>query len=335
MAVFAARVEATRRGGYTSSPLREHLAWRIAGARTVDVLASFVQSSGLEVIEERLFDALRNDARVRILVSDYLYISDPKALATLLGWCELAAEESETQRLFVKLIEIAKLPNNPDSFHPKAWHVVEGRRDFISVGGSNLSKPALLSGVEWNLLSTDTASEPSHAQVADEFESLWQVASPLTPQLVERYAGSAEKYRREHFLPESEDVPEIPTPRPWQVEALAALKRIREAGHRRALVADTTGMGKTWLAAFDTCQFSDEIGRRPRVLIIAHRVHILAQAEAVLSRRLDHSFCAGTTAWYIGNRGDRAVASRHSGSEPLRSKYLCWRKRKTFGSLRK
>lgn len=43
-------------------------------------------------------------------------------------------------------------------------------------------------------------------------------------------------------------------------------------------------MGKTWLAAFDACQFGDEVGRRPRVLIVAHRAHILAQAEAVLSR---------------------------------------------------
>ena len=68
--------------GYPHSPLWEQLSWRIAGAHAVDVLASFVQSSGLAIIEEQLFEALRSGAQVRILVSDYLYISAPKALRT-------------------------------------------------------------------------------------------------------------------------------------------------------------------------------------------------------------------------------------------------------------
>ncbi len=176
----------------------------------------------------------------------------------------LAAEEFDNDRLHVRLIETAKLPTDPESFHPKAWRIVEGSRDFISVGSSNLSKAALVSGVEWNLLSTSTASEPSHLQFSAEFQALWQVASPLTPALVESYAESAAKYRQEHFLPEADDVQEIPEPRPWQVEALASLARVREAGHSRALVAVATGMGKTWLAAFDACQFGEEIGQTPK-----------------------------------------------------------------------
>lgn len=306
--------------GYPASPLWEHLAWRIAGAKSVDVLVSFVQSSGLEVIEERLFEALANEAVIRILISDYLYISDPRALRTLLGWCDLATEESGCQRFHVKLIEVAKLPSSPASFHPKAWRIVEEFRDFISVGSSNLSKPALLTGVEWNLFSTTNNQESPHAQVSEEFDALWQVASTLTPELVSGYAKAAEKYRKEHFVPETGTVEQVPTPRVWQIGALEALKRIRDAGHRRALVAVATGMGKTWLAAFDACQFGEAIKRRPRVLIIAHRAHILAQAEAVLSRLLDYRFAEGSTAWYIGNRselsGDLVVASIQKLSRP-------------------
>jgi superfamily II DNA or RNA helicase/diadenosine tetraphosphate (Ap4A) HIT family hydrolase/HKD family nuclease/SOS-response transcriptional repressor LexA len=316
----AGRSAPTLSVGYPHSPLWEQLSWRIAGAHAVDVLASFVQSSGLAVIEEQLFEALRAGAQVRILVSDYLYISAPKALRTLVGWCDLASEDFDNAPLQVRLIETAKLPTRPESFHPKAWRIVEGPRDFISVGSSNLSKAALVSGVEWNLLSTSTASEPSHLQFSEEFQTLWQVASPLTPELVESYAKLAAQYRQEHFLPEADDVQEIPEPRPWQVEALASLARVRDAGHSRALVAVATGMGKTWLAAFDACQFGEEIGRRPRVLIIAHRAHILAQAEAVLSRLLDHQFGAGSTAWYIGNQSDLSselvVASIQKLSRP-------------------
>jgi diadenosine tetraphosphate (Ap4A) HIT family hydrolase/HKD family nuclease len=306
--------------GHPASPLWEHLSWRIAGARKVDVLASFVQSSGLDVIEERLFDALRNDAQVRILVSDYLYISDARALRRLLGWCDLTLEEFGDNRLQARLIEVAKMPSAPASFHPKAWHIVEGDREFISVGSSNLSRPALQTGVEWNLLSSGSHHRQAHAQVATEFESLWRSGTLLTPSLVAQYDLNATKYRQSNFVPASIETEEIPTPRAWQIEALAALKRLRLAGHTRALVAVATGMGKTWLAAFDACQLGDEIRRRPRVLIIAHRAHILAQAEASLSLMLDHRFTAGTTAWYIGDSselaGELVVASVQKLSRP-------------------
>lgn len=306
--------------GHPDSPLWEHLSWRLAGAHRVDVLASFVQLSGLDVIEQRLFDALRNGAQVRILVSDYLYISDARALCRLFGWCGLAMEEFCGTRLHARLIESAKLPSAPASFHPKAWHIDEGDRVFISVGSSNLSRAALQTGIEWNLVSSGRHQQQPHAQVATEFELLWHSGTPITPQLVAQYTTDAAKYRQANFVPESIDKDEIPSPRAWQVEALAALRRLRAAGHARALVAVATGMGKTWLAAFDVCQLGSEIGRRPRVLIIAHRAHILAQAEAALSLLLDHRFSIGATAWYIGQRselaGELVVASVQKLSRP-------------------
>ncbi|TWU39504.1 type I restriction enzyme EcoKI subunit R [Novipirellula artificiosorum] len=306
--------------GHPHSSLWDQLSWRIAGAKTIDVLVSFVQSSGLDVIQQRLFDAIRNDARARILVSDYLYISDPRAIRRLLAWCELATEEFGSERLLVRLIETAKLPSKPASFHPKAWRIAEDQRDFISVGSSNLSKPALQTGIEWNLLSEVGVADTSHSQVATEFESLWKVGTPLTVDVVNQYADRAAEYREANFEPESIDEQETPSPRPWQIDALASLKRIREAGHSRALVAVATGMGKTWLAAFDACQFGETIKRRPRVLVIAHRAHILSQAESAISRMLDDRFAPGSTAWYIGNRselvGDLVIASIQKLSRP-------------------
>lgn len=105
--------------GYPNSPLWDELSWRLAGAKCIDVLASFVQLSGLDVIEERLFEAIRNDGRVRILVSDYLYISDAKALWRLMGWINVALEEFNEPRLQAKLVETVRLPSSPASFHAK------------------------------------------------------------------------------------------------------------------------------------------------------------------------------------------------------------------------
>jgi superfamily II DNA or RNA helicase/diadenosine tetraphosphate (Ap4A) HIT family hydrolase/SOS-response transcriptional repressor LexA len=306
--------------GHPDSPLWEELSWRIAGARSVDILASFVQMSGLDVVESRIFDALRNGARLRVLVSDYLYISDPKALDRLCGWCDSALEEETGGTFSVRLIELERIPSAPDSFHPKAWYIADDQGGLLTVGSSNLSRPALQSGIEWNLLSTGVGRSGAHAQFATEFDRLWEWASPLTPELVDRYAAKARLYRETNFVPDSIDVREILSPRPWQVAALESLGKIRDAGYRRALVAVATGMGKTWLAAFDAKQFGNRVHKRPRILIVAHRAHILAQAEAAVSQVLEPAFGEVKTAWYVGPRsdldGELVVASIQKLSRP-------------------
>jgi len=97
--------------------------------------------------------------------------------------------------------------------------------------------------------------------------------------------------------------------RPWQVAALASLARIREQGYSKALVAVATGLGKTWLAAFDVVAIANSLGRLPRVLVIAHRAEILAQAEATLRPALaaaaQHAgWPAPQTSWFVGDAGD-------------------------------
>ena len=93
-------------------------------------------------------------------------------------------------------------------------------------------------------------------------------------------------------------------PHDLQVEALAALARSREEGRRRALVVLATGLGKTWLAAFDAYAATrDRLeGRAPRLLFIAHREEILAQAEKTF-RRMFH-WERPTTGVFAGDRGE-------------------------------
>jgi superfamily II DNA or RNA helicase len=64
-----------------------------------------------------------------------------------------------------------------------------------------------------------------------------------------------------------------PQPHAIQRDALAAIERTRQEGFTAGLVVLATGLGKTWLAAFD----SDRNDYR-RVLFIAHREEILDQA---------------------------------------------------------
>ena len=74
---------------------------------------------------------------------------------------------------------------------------------------------------------------------------------------------------------------ELPVPQPneVQIEALKALADTRAVGYQRGLVVMATGLGKTYLAAFDSVQINAK-----RVLFVAHREEILLQAEATFQR---------------------------------------------------
>ncbi|MFM8325936.1 MAG: HIT domain-containing protein, partial [Pirellulaceae bacterium] len=151
--------------GAPDSSLWNAIAPRLPAARSVDILASFVQRSGLEVIERAIFSALDRGTKVRILVSDYLAISDPLALRRLLGWSQSASEDRLAGTLESRLIEMAKLPGNLESFHPKAWRIIDDQEVWIAVGSSNLSRAALQTGIEWNLLDQSSDTERvSHRQ---------------------------------------------------------------------------------------------------------------------------------------------------------------------------
>ena len=61
---------------------------------------------------------------------------------------ELAKEERAAGSFEVRLAEMKSLQANPSSFHPKAWRIADQAGGLIVVGSSNISKPALETGVE-------------------------------------------------------------------------------------------------------------------------------------------------------------------------------------------
>ena len=232
----------------------------------VDLLVSFVMKSGLEQVYGGLLDALDRGARVRVLTTDYLTVTDADALVRLLDLAELWPEAIAT-RVF----------HDPaTSFHPKAYlfSSADGTVAATFVGSNNLSASGIGGGIEWAIGAGQAVA------LLPAFERLWSDlrSQPLTHELLADY--------RQRWQPATHTagvVPEPPArppaPRPVQREALDALEQTRLEGFRRGLVVMATGLGKTWLAAFDTArpQFR-------RVLFVAHREEILRQSLEVFRR---------------------------------------------------
>jgi superfamily II DNA or RNA helicase/HKD family nuclease len=235
---------------------------------------SFIMTSGLNLIHEHLRLALERGVAIRILTTDYLFVTDPGALGRLL-------DDSLDDSLAGSL-EVCIFSAGDTSFHPKAYIFTSDpeRSGVALVGSNNLSRSGILDGVEWSLRSTQT--QP----LISEFDLLWndERTTSLTQEWLDVYAEKkrliptidAEGVRTVIRDSEVDNESEVFTPNQVQVEAKAALEATRIEGHRAGLVVMATGLGKTWLAAFDSMRPEFK-----RILFVAHRDEILSQSRAV------------------------------------------------------
>ena len=253
-------------------PLLPHLLSHFVWATKVDLAVAFILESGVRKIEGYLREFLERGGRARILTGDYMDVTEPEALLHLLDLQEMAKE-----RLDLRVFETAG-----QSFHPKAY-VFQGKADdgIAYVGSSNLSATALTQGVEWNLRVVTARDRIAFGEISTAFEKLLahERVRPVDPAWIESYRA-----RRTTAVALPIDIPREPPPQPpdpheIQREALEALTKTRAAGNEAGLVVMATGLGKTWLAAFDSAR--EEFRR---VLFVAHREEILSQAMATFRR---------------------------------------------------
>jgi HKD family nuclease len=259
--------------GGKSDPFLPTLLDAINKATEIDITVAFIRQSGLVLIFDALRDAMERNALVRVLTSDYMDVTEPQALRRLM----LLAERGADIRLF-------STAGDP-SFHIKSYIFLRRNGETLFdgcafVGSSNISNMALTRGLEWNLRVDYPEDSNKFLEILGKFEALFSDSRvfPLTHAWIGDYAA-----RRKVLLqvvtsePEDELLPATPTE--IQAEALAALQATRASGYRRGLVVMATGLGKTWLAAFDVQQVNAK-----RVLFVAHREEILLQAEDTFAR---------------------------------------------------
>ncbi|MGR3783752.1 MAG: DEAD/DEAH box helicase family protein, partial [Albimonas sp.] len=242
--------------------LLAHLVPHVDEAVEIDAAVAFALRSGVDLLFPYLEELLERGGRLRLLVGDYLGATDPAALRRLMDLPQTAD---------LRVFDAAAV-----AFHPKSWlfRFRDGTGALL-VGSSNLSRSALAGGVEWNLRLFGAPDAPALAEARAAFARLMArpEVAPLTHDWIDAYAARRLPPPPQETGLAPEPPPAAPEPHEIQAEALAALAASRARGHRAGLVVLATGLGKTFLAAFDSRPFA-------RVLFIAHREEILTQAMA-------------------------------------------------------
>lgn len=251
--------------------LGHELRAEIVTADQVDLLCAFVKWHGLRIIEEQLRELRRRGMPLRVITTTYMGATERRALDRLVR--EFGAEvkinyELRTTRL-----------------HAKAWLFRRGTGfDTAYVGSSNLSKAALLDGLEWNVRLSAVATPAVLRKFEATFDSYWNSpafktydpdrdADELDRALLE--AGGSWKDDGRRISLSGLEV----RPHPHQKGMLELLRKEREVhGHHRNLLVAATGTGKTVMAALDYKHLREELGGDPTLLFVAHRQEILTQS---------------------------------------------------------
>ncbi|BDZ64118.1 DUF3427 domain-containing protein [Agromyces mangrovi Wang et al. 2018] len=251
--------------------LGHELRAELESADHVDLLCAFVKWPGLRILEDPLERLKDRGAPLRVVTTTYIGATDPFALRALV-------ERYDAQIKVQYDIRRTRL-------HAKAWLFRrDSTFDTAYVGSSNLSRAALLDGLEWNVRLSRIATPSLITKFRATFDTYWSDAT------FEEYVPDRDEERLRDALAEASGTKSTDRvtislsgldvrPYPHQSEMLESLAAERQTHDRhRNLIIAATGTGKTVVAALDYKRLVAEAGADLRLLFVAHRGEILRQS---------------------------------------------------------
>ncbi|GGW29816.1 DUF3427 domain-containing protein [Streptomyces xantholiticus] len=246
----------------------------LATADRVDLLCAFVKWHGLRVIEQSLEAAHARNVPLRVITTTYIGATERRALDKLVEKYDAEVKVNYELR--------------STRLHAKAWLFRRNSGyDTAYVGSSNLSKAALLDGLEWNVRLSSIATPDVLRKFEATFDSYWSESA------FELYEPERDGSRLDAALQQAGRSTAAGTdsgrsitlsglevrPYPHQRDMLERLEveRTVHDRHRNLLVA-ATGTGKTVMAALDYKRLVSQHDRKLRLLFVAHRQEILRQS---------------------------------------------------------
>lgn len=221
------------------------------------ISVAFITESGVTPLLQTLKKLEKKGIKGKIITSDYLYFSQPKALRKL----------DDFQNIEVKLYSVDE---KEYGFHTKGYIFKDDEDYNILIGSSNLTHKALTTNKEWNLL-TEHDKELT-CEVLETFNEYWDEAVPLSMCIDEyekAYNENQQQVAPKTWTPKSDF-----KPNQVQVDFIMKLEKlIKEKHQKRGLFISATGTGKTIASAFGI----EKLNPR-KVLFLVHREQIAKQA---------------------------------------------------------
>ncbi len=243
------------------------------------ISVAFITRGGITPLLQTLQELERRGVPGRILTTDYLSFSDPKALDIIASLSNIELRMYQTERA-------------GNGFHTKGYIFQKSEEYRFIIGSSNLTQDALTRNMEWNTKLVSTSQGEMVSSVLSEFDKLWN-ASEYTKTYAEFIEDYRKKYEEKQLfnkmvaeqkrIARSEAIPSVESytlqPNSMQTAFINNLLELRKNEVNKALLISATGTGKTYASAFAMRELGFE-----RVLFLVHRNQIAKQAKDSFER---------------------------------------------------
>ena len=243
----------------------------LKGCDDLFISVAFITMGGVAPLLGTLKDLEKKGVKGRILTTDYLMFSDPRALDKLDSLDNLD-------------IRVFKTGENNVGFHTKGYMFHNNGDLRIIVGSSNLTQDAITKNHEWNTRMVSTSDGQFALDIENEFNSLWDSSvcySEYREEYSSIYQNSQKEREKIEVLTRSLDLSysQVLQPNSMQEQFILNIEEIIHKGGKRALLISATGTGKTYASAFALRKlFTDEAFHNKKALFLSHREQINKQA---------------------------------------------------------
>lgn len=225
------------------------------------ISVAFITMGGITPLLQTLRTLEDKGIKGKILTTDYLAFSDPKALDKLATFSNI--------ELKMYLVPVSK-----NGFHTKGYIFQSNEIYKILIGSSNMTNTALTTNREWNTKIVSTKSGEFVSEMLDEFEELWNHPNTYSyNEFIGAYRVHYEEYKK---VKQKEEI-KLPSkqliPNSMQQAFISSLRNIRNSNESKALLISATGTGKTYASAF---ALQDQNPKK--ALFLVHREQIAKQA---------------------------------------------------------
>ena len=225
------------------------------------ISVAFITMGGITPLLQTLRTLEDKGIHGKILTTDYLAFSDPKAL-------DKPATFSNIE------LKMYLVPDSKNGFHTKGYIFQSNEIYKILIGSSNMTNTALTTNREWNTKIVSTKSGEFVSEMLDEFEELWNHPNTYSYNaFIGAYRVHYEEYKK---VKPKEDI-KLPSkqliPNSMQQAFISNLRKLRNENESKSLLISATGTGKTYASAF---ALQDQNPKK--ALFLVHREQIAKQA---------------------------------------------------------
>lgn len=225
------------------------------------ISVAFITMGGITPLLQTLRTLEDKGIHGKILTTDYLAFSDPKALDKLATFSNIE-------------LKMYLVPDSKNGFHTKGYIFQSDEIYKILVGSSNMTNTALTTNREWNTKIVSTKSGEFVSEMLDEFEELWNHPNTYSYNaFIGAYRVHYEEYKK---VKQKEDI-KLPSkqliPNSMQKAFISNLRKLRNENESKSLLISATGTGKTYASAF---ALQDQNPKK--ALFLVHREQIAKQA---------------------------------------------------------